>query len=634
MADATVQELRTSSGPGAGDVPHAAGTDAPVYIHTRGGVVFGFLHRARGAAGGTAVLLCPPFGWEDMCCYRIRREWAQRLCERGLTTLRIDLPGSGDSAGDPRDSDQLGRWTSAVADSASWLRVDSGASSLTAIGIGLGGLLACRATLAGAPIDEVAAWAAPAQGRRLVRELRTFSAHELARESAPETHAAGAPAGSLAVNGYVLSEATVAALESLDLAAEVDRADGPSPGERALRRALLLGRDGIRTDARLAAALSDAGAEVTETDGPGFAAMMVEPQDARAPVEVFQIVERWIEQGEEAGDEHEPAAADEPQQPRRLRELRLGEAGSEVREHAMWIERAGAEPLFGVLTEPVGPRRALTAVLMNAGPQRRTGPNRMWVEVARRWAARGVSTLRFDAAGIGDSDGDASVLARNAEFYKPEYVEQARAALDELARRGLPQRYVLAGLCAGAYWSAHAAIADTRVAAVMMLNPRTLVFDERAHTARRVRQLRERALLPSTWRRALSGELHLARHLETASSLAALAARAPRRGGRGAGPAAHAGEPATPPASVEELFDGLRERGQRGLLLFTGAEVLHHELTARGALGDMSRWPNLELAVRGTDGDTHTLSPVWLQHEVHALLDDALSSELSLLGED
>jgi hypothetical protein len=244
------------------------------------------------------------------------------------------------------------------------------------------------------------------------------------------------------------------------------------------------------------------------------------------------------------------------------------------------------------------------------------------------------------------------VLARVTEFYRPAYAEQARAAVQALAQHGLPQRFVMLGLCAGSYWSVQTALADERVARVIMLNPRTLVFDEWRHAKRRTRQLREKALRAQTWRKVLAGEIKVSAHLETGRTVLQRAAGAPARvrarlttprgeagSGSGSGPAsapAPAGGPVNGGADrhpIEELFDELRDRGQRGLLLFTGKEVLRGELTDKGVLERMDRWPNLELAIKGTSADTHTLTPVWLQRQVHELVDRVLEEELELLPE-
>jgi len=191
----------------------------------------------------------------------------------------------------------------------------------------------------------------------------------------------------------------------------------------------------------------------------------------------------------------------------------------------------------------------------------------------------------------------------------------------------------MVGLCAGAYWSAQTALQDDRVAALVMLNPRTLVFDEWRHTLRRTRQLREKALRPATWRKVLRGEVKLAKHVETGRTLAGRAVSAPRRAGArlaasgqpaGEAQRERAGEP------LEALFDELRDRGQRTALLFTGQEVLRDELAANGMLERFDRWPNIELTLAGTSAETHTLTPLWLQHQAHALVDRFIEGELSV----
>ncbi|HXB66348.1 MAG TPA: alpha/beta fold hydrolase [Solirubrobacteraceae bacterium] len=634
-------------------------------LHPSHGAAFAVLHTPVLAPRPTAILLCPPFGWEDMCSYRIRRQWAEQLARDGHTTLRIDLPGSGDSAGAPGDPGQLDAWTEAIAGAARWLRHAQGAQRVAAVGIGLGGLVATRAALRGAPIDELALWAVPVRGRTLLRELRAFSAFEVAnhpgtgdgevRQSEPAPcKPVAADDGTLAANGYMLSADTVSELGRLDLARL-------EPSGTQLRRALVLGRDGMKVADALPDALRSAGAEVMVADGPGYGALMVEPQDALTPIEVIERVGSWLREGEEeeggegatfktpttlqtkAGwgpkskQQHMPSSpngtlAGEIEVPLDSDELEIECAGVTLRERPLLLDGPDG-PLFGVLAEPLGERRRLTAVLLNAGPQRRTGPNRMWVEIARRWAAQGVPSLRLDCAGIGDSDGDSTVLARVAEFYRPAYAEQARAALTALAARGLPPRFVMVGLCAGGYWSVQAALADERVAAVAMLNPRTLVFDEWRHAQRRTGHLRSQALRASTWRRLLRGEIKFAKHLETGRTLVRRAASAPARARKRIAVPRRADEN-TAGDPIEALFDALRDRHQRGLLLFTGSEILRRELTERGVLERIDRWPNLRLALMGTDVDTHTLTPVWLQLQVHALLDGFLEEQLAGLPDE
>ncbi len=618
-----------------------------------------------------AVLICPPFGWEDMCSYRSRRDWAEHLAQAGYSALRLDLPGSGDSAGDPGDSRRLEAWAQAVAAGAQWLRQASNAGEVVAIGIGLGGMVACRAALQGAPIDELVLWQVPARGRALVRELRAFAALEVAYIPDPDrvetaTEPPQLEDGALVANGYLLSAATVADLQGLDLASAAQRRRGP-------RRALLLGRDGLKVDERLSAALEGAGTAVTVADGPGFGAMTVEPQEARPPTEVFELVDSWLKDGDAFAAASASAGADadsseskaasstadattttsnKPNTTRRApyptskssavtivppshvsteAQLHLSHAGVELRERPITVQ-APEGPLFGILTEPLGERTELGAVLVNAGAQRHIGPNRMWVQIARRWAARGVPTLRFDLGGIGDSDGDAAVLAHVAGIYKPAYGPQMRAALEVFGAHGLPERFVVLGLCAGGYWSIHTALEDERVRLAILLNTRSLIWDEEVYGVRRARELRERVLLGSTWRKALHGDLDLARHLETARAFALRATRAPRRLRARLGAGTQGAERAHSldrTAALATMFERLQERDQHALLLFTGREPLHRELAARGLLERMAGWPNIEIAIRGTSADTHTLTPLWLQRQVHDVVDRALEQELA-----
>jgi dienelactone hydrolase len=584
--------------------------------------VFAFFNAAHRGPGETAVLICPPFGWDLACPYRARREWAEHLAAQGYPTIRIDLPATGDSAGEPTDPGLLQAWTSAVAAAARRLRSESSARRVVAIGVGLGGLVAYRAASAGAAIEDLVLWSVPAHGRVLVREMRALT--RLSRASAvvpDDAEPTPLPDGAVLAAGYLLSAETTAALEALDLS------ELPLPGAAA-RRVLLLGRGSTRVDESLRRALERAGASVAVACGPGRGRIG----------ETFACVDRWLAgahgRRRRLAGRRPPRLAGAPggrarrrpptgaaETEPRVEQVSLRCEGVELRERAIWIERPCGR-LFGVLAEPVAAPQELCAVLLNAGPQRHIGPNRMWVELARRWAAQGVPSLRIDLACIGDSDGDARTLAIPGALYAQEYVDETIATLEWLCARGLPNRFLLLGLCSGAYWALHAALRDERVAASVMINPRRLIWDERlAGTRRRTRVLR-RLSRGAAWRGLLGDGAASAGYVEPAEE------PAPAAQGQGSHNGAARRERERPVERLDLLFDALQAREQRALLMLTGWEPLHEQLVACGAFAQRTPWPNLELATFATAVETHTLAPLWLQREIHELIDGFLEEEL------
>ncbi len=124
--------------------------------------------------------------------------------------------------------------------------------------------------------------------------------------------------------------------------------------------------------------------------------------------------------------------------------------------------------LIGILTEPeaADARTGLPVVLMlNAGLLHRIGPHRMSVELARRLAARGISSLRFDIGGRGDSDS-----ASQAESDESAVLADIKDAMDYLERRHDFHSFVLLGLCTGADNAHSAALRDSRVVGAVFLD--------------------------------------------------------------------------------------------------------------------------------------------------------------------
>lgn len=564
--------------------------------------MFAFFHASAAESASTAVLLCSPWGWDDVASYRARRTWAEQLAASGHPALRFDFPGSGDSGGTAYDPDRVKASADAVAAAAAWLQGETHCSRIAAIGLGFGGLLAARAIAEGAAIDDLVLWGAPDRGRSFVRQQRAFSQMQSMRYSLTgEAEPALLPDGWMEAGGFVLSAETIEALNEIDLG---------SVGTGRLRRALLLDRDGIAIDVRVGAHLVQSGVDVTRGRGDGWAAMCVHPEHYQVPVEVIAQVTRWLE----AAPPATPHLVSARPPTRDFAELEV--AGVRVRESAIVLELpAGIR--FGILAEPAdSPPSGVSAIFLNAGAVRRIGPNRIWVEAARRWAARGVPTLRMDLAAIGDSDGDGTQYRDTGRFFAPELEDEIVAFIDELDRRRLGSRVVLGGLCAGGYWSFHGAARDERVTAALMMNPGLLVWDPEIASRRDARKL-TRLRHPGWWRRILRGQVRPSRMLAIARAVAARAARrltAPRTRHDGVS------------ANFEELLSRLTENRTRVLMAFSGDEPVHAELQEEGFLARLTEWPNVEIQM--LPGRDHTLRPLVAQRAVHEMLDRELARVL------
>jgi alpha-beta hydrolase superfamily lysophospholipase len=227
-----------------------------------------------------------------------------------------------------------------------------------------------------------------------------------------------------------------------------------------------------------------------------------------------------------------------------------------------------------------------------------------------------VTALRLDLEGIGDATGDGERYTDVSELYAPQFVDQVRAALDALEARGGPRRYMLLGLCSGAYWAFHTALDDDRVSAAVMLNPRVLYWDPDLEPARDARKLKRQLFQTRSWRKTLRGE----NRLDAPRLLALVRRLASRREAPGA---------AAAPA-VERAFDELRDAGRRAVFMFCDGEPLREELEEHGLLPPSDRWPNVELET--IPGRDHTLRPLWMHEHVHAALDRALAAELGRIA--
>jgi alpha-beta hydrolase superfamily lysophospholipase len=539
------------------------------WIPTRSGEVFAGLHLPSAQARATAVVLVPPFGWEAMSAARNLRGWARSLAAAGYPAVRYHPPGTGDSVGDSAAQDLLS-WSTALTDLVTHTRTATGCARMAVFGLGLGGLVALQAVHEGCPVEDLVLWAVPVRGRLLLRELRAFAA--MTNEpgdavSAPSTEAAE-PAGDgvLWVHGYPLGAGAQAQLTDLDTTL-LDLSG--------VERALVLGRGTLPHDARLLAALTAAGVDATGDQGVGYDELTVEPRLSQPATAVVARVAGWLRP--------DPATS----QPGPLRTAVTSE------------RRLAIGPVDAVLTQAADP--VLTAVFVGAGATPRPGPNRLWTEAARRWSSWGVASLRLDLHGIGEGAGPDAWQSGPEGFYDASYRLQLRAVLEEAVAQGLPDRFLLVGLCSGGMWAAQLALDDPRVAGVVVLNTGSLVWPPPLGSA----DTRQALLSRASWSRLLHDPLLRKEVLSRMRRSAQLLGRRVTSGSGGA------------PASTLEVLEAL---GAAGLPVVVGVSPGEPSIPELRGLS-----PDSGVDVRYLDGPSgaHTLSPAVLRQQAEQLLDEA-----------
>jgi len=175
-----------------------------------------------------------------------------------------------------------------------------------------------------------------------------------------------------------------------------------------------------------------------------------------------------------------------------------------------------ADQLLGVLSLPEGPCSETAVLIVVGGPQYRAGSHRQFVLSARRLAAAGFATLRFDVRGMGDSEGE----ARSFEALDDD-VACAAAAL----RQRLPavRRLVLLGLCDGASAALLYLLSreDRGVGGLVLLNP--WVRSVQTQAATQVKHYYGARLRSAAfWRKLLSGGVAVSAAKELGANVSTL----------------------------------------------------------------------------------------------------------------
>ena len=358
------------------------------------------------------VVVLPPVGYEYSSSHRFWRSLAEALADRDVTTLRVDYPGTGDSAGPVEELQDLTPWRSTLHRAAAEL-AERGISRLVIVGGELG---ATFALLDGPGLNPVGIVTIDPvlSGRRYVRGLSTMGIH------APED------IGGVAHGGHYFSTGLLGEIRDLS-------ASPPA---------------GI--------------AHLNIDDERTFEFMRRPAEEATVDPHLVDEVADWIaalDQGDPpptapAGD----AEVGAPTVGGPLRQVtEMSHEGVTICERILAI---GPDELIGVLTTPADTSDIPDDLylLVNSGSDPHIGPGRAWVEMARELAIRGRATLRLDMRGWGESPDGPNVPGRPGDPHTLGDIARAVLALDGGGRR----RIVLGGLCAGAWVTMTTARSDRR----------------------------------------------------------------------------------------------------------------------------------------------------------------------------
>ncbi len=579
-----------------------------VVFRCRGEDLFGMLHPAdTPTAGGLGVVLCNPLGYEAMCAHRCYRHLADRLAARGLPAFRFDYPGTGDSAGCDVDPDRLEAWCHGVRAAIDTLRELAGVKTVALFGMRFGAAIAVRVGAERRDVSALALWAPCVSGRAYVRELRAF---RLIKERQSRVAPLYRPGGDEEVAGFLFAAETIAALSSVDLLRSVVR---PSAN------ALIVPRDDLPGgEDRLAGHLASLGAEVVVSDVAGYGAMMRDPQESVVPSTALDTIADWLAVRAFLEPPADAAAA--------CPTARLAAAGRSGRRIVEEPIRFGdADRLFGILTGPEPRSRKPSTdspplIFLNVGANHHVGPNRMYVSMARDLAAMGHSVFRFDVAGLGESL--TAPGARENRLYSKDSVGDVKEAMNLLERELGARKFVLLGLCSGAYLAFHTAIEDARVTGQVLLNPQTFEWKEGDSLELSVRRsflstrYYARSLVqPGVWVRVLRGDVNVRgiagvlRQRFTARATAGLGAILAQARGREA-----------PRSEVEQAFVTMSDRGAQTLLVFSsndgGLDMIEKHL-GTGARRMRSR-KNFRLEI--VEGADHTFTPMASRERLYEIV--------------
>lgn len=418
---------------------------------------FGWLHEGKPAATH-GVVLCQPFGREAMWVHKGWRVFAEALADSGAPTLRFDYAGTGDSAGESEDGEQMGRWLRSIRSAIAYLKESTGVTQVVLCGLRLGATLAALVA-AEEEVDQLVLLAPVLSGRQYLRELRLLQQNWL-ETGGIHVDPPPADADYAEAVGHRLIASSVAMLSKFELLRDTRLA------ERAPRRLLVLDSYDPSRSKKLVDACSAAGADAQFEAFDECAAFMQESGVTETPRQAIARIVDWLGVTGQADSTVAESIGKPSESPVLI--------ADGVRETPVVFDDGR---LFGILCEPEeGALSRRSVVFVNPGATHRIGDARISVTLARRLARQGFASLRFDVGTLGDSAAPVDKRPLSLLFSRAGCDDVVSAAAF-LAERGFGEVSCFA-VCSGAYVCLHAAPVSPHIRSLVLVNAPKFGFPE------------------------------------------------------------------------------------------------------------------------------------------------------------
>ncbi len=421
--------------------------NTPTYIPHRSGSLFGVISMQQSSQVRGAVIVLPSLAKEVIHTTRALKLLSETLAAHGFLALRIDYANTGESAGDQRDPLAAEHWVDSIRTAVSYVR-SLGIRNVTVVGHRVGSLLATQDVDLLGQLDAIVLWDPVVRGRHFVRMQKALYSIVTAEsdglpDSVPlvETDQSD---NLVHLMGLTLHSAAAKSLSGM-------RIDSAALDALPKTAVLALLRDS-ELESDLAQSIRVNEGEVSSVGDQTDFLEAVNPWVVTLPDEV-ETIASWI--GRRVGD-NTPESVE------------VRSTSSAVVAHTS--DGQPIETIVRVLpgnrivwdTALVGRHTAARHVVVThtIAHDIRTGPDRLFYDLAIDVAGLEGRVVRFDRAGVGES-GHVSDEDTHIRLYKRPYIDEGLRILDAIE---LPDNATIVhtGVCIGGWMASHAAIESRR----------------------------------------------------------------------------------------------------------------------------------------------------------------------------